>query len=439
MNKALKYSLIAILALVLLGGAFSGGVLTGYFAAGAKGQLSVPGLATPILPQPGSGSGGTSSTPADVQGLFAPFWEAWDLLHQRYVDQPLDDTALMQGAIRGMLASLGDQHTSYMDPNEYKDANTALDGSFEGIGAYVDTSGDYLSIISPISGSPAEAAGLQSGDKIIAIDGVDMTGVAPDLARRKVLGPAGTKVKLTILRQGQDQPFDVEIIRAKIVVPSVESKMLDNNLGYVKINTFGQTTTQELKDALSGLMAKNPRGLILDVRNNGGGYLDTAVGVASQFIKQGQVVLYEKYGDGKRDEYRTEAGGLATDIPMVMLVNEGSASASEILAGALQDYGRAKLVGVTTYGKGSVQIWTPLSNNQGAVRITIAKWLTPKERAIHKIGLTPDYFVPMTLDDIKAKRDPQLDEAIQVLESILSGNILPTPTIAPTATATPVP
>jgi carboxyl-terminal processing protease len=241
-----------------------------------------------------------------------------------------------------------------------------------------------------------------------------MTGIVPEVARQKVLGPAGTEVTLTIQRDGTEKPFDVKITRAKITIASVESKMLDNNVAYVKLNTFGDTTTSELKKALKTLLAQNPKGLILDLRNNGGGYLQTAVETSSQFVNSG-VIVSEKYGDGRVDIANALPGGLALDIPMVVLVNEGSASASEIVAGALQDYGRAKLVGVTTYGKGSVQVWTPLVNDQGAARITIAKWLTPKDRTIDKLGLKPDVVVEMTEDDYKNNRDPQLDAAVKTL------------------------
>jgi carboxyl-terminal processing protease len=330
------------------------------------------------------------------------------------VDQPVDDIALMRGAIRGMLESLGDEHTSYMDPQEFTDANAGLEGTYEGIGAYVDTGGDFLTVTSPIPGSPAEKAGLKPGDEIIAIDGEDMTGINPELARRKVLGPAGTVVVLTIRREGTEEPFDVEITRDRINIASVESKMLENEIAYVKLNTFGDTTSRDLKAQLGDLMDQNPKGLILDLRYNGGGYLQTAVEVSSQFISDG-VVLYEQYGDGRKDSYDALPGGLALDIPMVVLINKGSASASEIVAGALQDTGRAQLVGETSYGKGSVQNWIPLQDDQGAVRVTIAKWLTPNGRTIHKLGLTPDVGVELTDEDAAAKLDPQLDKAIELL------------------------
>ena len=399
MNKYIKYTLVAFIAVVFLTGVFSSGFVVGHFTSS--------GLFGNLLSAP------SSDTSDDLQTLFVPFWESWKLVHQKYVDQPLDDTKLMRGAIQGMLASLGDAHTSYMDPVQYKDENSFLAGSYEGIGAFVDTTGEYLSIVSPMKGSPALKAGLKSGDKIMKIDGKDMKGIPGELVRQKVLGPAGTDVTLTILR-GSDDPFDVTVTRAKITIPSVEGKMLDSGIAHVQINTFGDTTTQELRSTLKDLLAQKPKGLVVDLRNNGGGYLDTAVEVSSEFIGSG-VILYEKYGDGTIKEFKAISGGLATDIPIIVLVNEGSASASEIVAGALQDAGRAKLVGVTTYGKGSVQEWLPLSENQGAVRITIAKWLTPLKRTIDKLGLTPDVVVEMTADDYTAGRDPQLDAAVKTL------------------------
>jgi carboxyl-terminal processing protease len=410
MNKFVKYTLTGCITVIFLFGFFASGFIVGRIVpAGLLGGLpSLPGLS----------NAPDTSTPSDVQTLFAPFWESWKLAHEKYVDQPLDDKKLMQGAIQGMLASLGDAHTSYMDPKEYKDANSFLAGSYEGIGAYVDTTGSYLTVISPIKDSPAQKAGLKAGDKILKIDGRDMTGIPGELVRQKVLGPAGTEVTLTILR-GNEDPFDVKITRAKITIASVEGKMLGSNIAYIQLNTFGDTTTQELRSTLKDLLAKNPKGIILDLRNNGGGYLDTAVDIGSEFIGSG-VILYEKYGDGTLKEYKAKAGGQATDIPMVVLINEGSASASEILAGALQDDKRAKLVGVTSYGKGSVQEWIPLSNNEGAVRITIAKWLTPLKRTIDHIGLTPDVVVKITKDDVTAGRDPQLDAATKTMLEMIT-------------------
>lgn len=410
MSKTLRTVLIVVVALVLVVCSFGGGLVVGHF---------VPLPASLVSNAPTQTSGGNQGgTPADLQTLFAPFWEAWTIIHQQYVDQPVDNTKLMQGAINGMMQSLGDPHSTYMDPQTYKDATTELQGTYAGIGAYVDTNGTLLTITKPMSGSPAEKAGLQAGDQVIAVDGKDVTSLPPESVRQKVLGPAGTTVKLTIQRPGQTKPIDFEITRAQIVVPSVTSKMLDNSIAYVQITTFGDTTASDLHKQLQTLMAQNPKGLILDLRNNGGGYLDTAISVASEFISSGVVVI-EQSGTGTKTPYEAVKGGLATNknLPMIVLVNAYSASASEIVAGALQDTGRAKLFGVTTYGKGSVQNWVPLSKNQGAVRITIARWLTPDGRQIDKKGLTPDIVVNMTADDVKAGKDPQLDAAVKQLTS----------------------
>ncbi len=434
MNKNTRILLGVFVAGILLSGSFSGGFIVGHLLP-ANGPLPVISSFLPSSPsvQPDE----QTATPDDLEALFKPFWEAWNIVHQQFVDRPIDDTKLMQGAIRGMMDALGDEQTFYMEPELYQSESSSLQGQYEGIGAYVDTDGDYLTIVSPIQGSPADKAGLLPGDKVIAIDGENMTGVAPEQARLKVLGPEGTTVTLKIAREGQSDLLEFTITRAKITIHSAEGKMLKNDIAYVDINTFGEHTTQELRDALDTLLKQNPKGIIIDLRNNPGGYLTTAVEVASEFIDKGQVVLYEQYGDGHRDVHKALGDGRATKIPLVVLINEGSASASEILAGALQDYGRAKLVGVKSYGKGSVQNWVPLSNNEGAARVTIARWLTPKEQVIdHHVGLKPDVWVNMTQEDFTAGRDPQLDAAVETMLATLNGN--PVPTSQPTPIPTPV-
>ncbi len=388
------------------------------------------------LPVPESDQTGT---PAELEELFIPFWETWAFAHRP------DDQALVYGAISGMLDALGDQHTSYMDPDAFTQANIPLDGTYEGIGAWVDPNQEYLTIISPMSGSPAEEAGLLPGDEIVAVDGDDMTGIDGNLVIRRVLGPAGSKVILTIRRAGVADLFDVEITRATITIPSVEYHMMDGEIAYVQLFNFGDDTHQDLRNALEELLDQDPVGLVFDLRNNGGGFLNTAIEVTSEFIEDG-VVMYEEYGDGTRDTYTADGEGLAIEIPLVVLINEGTASASEIVGGAIQDYGRAPLVGTTSFGKGSVQNWIPLSNDQGAVRITIARWLTPDERQIHQVGLEPDHplaviaqaaldegfdiesfglpldqVVILSEEDIQEGRDPQLDKAVEVLLEIVEG------------------
>jgi carboxyl-terminal processing protease len=434
-NKTLKILLMVVVGGALLVSGFSGGFVVGHLL--PLDSLTAPALA-PAAPPSTFSSGTQAGTPQDVQTLFKPFWEAWQIIHQQYVDQPVDDTKLMQGAINGMVNSLGDAHSTYMDPSTYKAATAELAGSYEGIGATVDTTGTLLTIISTFPGSPASKAGILPGDQITAVDHNDMTGINPELVRQKVIGPAGSLVHLTIQRAGQAGPFQFDITRAKIEVPSASGKMLPNNIAYIQVTTFGDNTTKELTASLKTLLAQNPRGLILDLRDNGGGYVNTAVEVVSQFQDHG-VVLYEQHADGTKKPYEIIPGGLATKIPMVVLINAGTASASEITSGALQDYGRAKLVGVVSYGKGSEQNWVPLSNSEGAVRVTIAHWLTPNQRLIDHKGLTPDVYVPMTLDDVKAGRDPQLDAGVQVLMGVINGTPLPTSVPTPIPTVVPTP
>ena len=420
-GKVLKTILLTLLVLVLISGAFLGGVLTGNVLPmkllSANQSTATPAAELPTQEaQAETTAESTQSiqgaTPEELEQTFAPFWETWSLLHENFVDQPLDDVALMRGAISGMLAATGDKHTTYMNPTQFEQANASLEGEYEGIGAWVDTSGDYVQVISPMKGSPAEAAGLRPNDIVIAVNGEDQTGIPGDLVLKKILGPAGQAVTLTI-RRGEET-LDFTIVRAKITVPVVDYRMLDNNIGYVALYSFNDQATSQLRTALKELMAQKPAGLVFDLRDNGGGYLSTAIEVVSEFIPRG-VVMYEEYGDGTRDAYSAQRGGRATEIPLVVLVNEGTASASEITAGAIQDLGRGKLVGVKTYGKGSVQNWIPLSTEKGGVRITIARWLTPNGTQISEVGLTPDLVVEMSDEDYAEGRDPQLDAAVKLL------------------------
>ncbi len=407
--------LFILIALVLLAGSFSGGFITGWMLPKNNPFESLP-QTTPSTeaPQPET----TTAAPNELETLFAPFWESWQIVHDQFVEQPLDDTKLMQGAIRGMIDALGDEHSSYMDPEEYIQATLPLDGSYTGIGAWVDTSTEFLTVTNPMPDSPAEKAGIKPGDQIIAINGQDQTGIDPSIVLKSVLGPEGEPVTLTIRRGDPPEEIDVTIVRARITVPSIESKMLDSRIAYIALFTFGENTAIDTRIALEELLKQEPVGLILDLRNNSGGYLDTAIQIVSEFIPDGLVML-EELGSGERIPYEALSGGVATEIPMVVLVNEGSASASEITAGAIQDRGRGLLIGTTTYGKGSVQNWVPLDNNQGAVRVTIARWLTPNGRQIHKLGLTPDIVIELTEEDFNAELDPQLDRAIVELLKII--------------------
>ncbi len=403
-----------IVALILLTGVCSAGFIAGkvYDTTGFLDNETPAPQVTVVTENMEINTQGSS--PEELEQLFEPFWQTWNLVEDQFVEQPVDQEAMMRGAIRGMLDTLDDAHTSYLDPDMFERANAELEGEeYEGIGAWVDITGDFLTIISPMPGSPAEEAGLLPGDKVTAVDGDDMTGIDGELVRQRIVGPKNTVVRLTIQRAGVE-PLEVSVERDVIVVPSVTSKMLEGDIGYVQLFNFGSDTSDELHDQLKDLMRQNPNGMILDLRFNGGGYLHTAIEVASEFIGEG-VVMYEEYGNGTRKTYEASRGGLATEIPMVVLINEGSASASEIVAGAIQDLERGELVGVTSFGKGSVQNYQKLVNDQGAVRVTIARWLTPDERQINGIGLEPDYVVEQTAEAVSQGLDPQLDKAIELL------------------------
>ncbi len=364
--------------------------------------------------------------PADAD-VAQPFWEAWNLVHERFYDQPVDDAVLIDGAIDGMLATLGDQHTRYLPPVEETRSQEQMDGEFQGIGVVVEDIEGVITIVSPIEGSPAEAAGLRPGDLLRQADGVDLAGMDLTEAAGLIRGPAGTSVNLVVERDGALLTFD--IIRDTIKVPSVTGEVLENGIGYIRITQFIRTTRGELSQTLDELMAQNPQGIILDLRRNPGGLLDQVTDVADQFLPAG-VVLYEEFAGGQRRVYETTDRGVAEDVPMVVLIDEGSASAAEVLAGAIRDRDRGILVGVTSFGKGTVQSVHTLSNG-GGLRLTIAKWLTPDEGWINETGLTPDVEVALPEDITPAEleaNDPQLEAAVDYLQGLPMAS---SPAVAP--------
>ena len=344
-----------------------------------------------------------------------PFNDAWKSIHDQYLNQPVNDQKLMEGAIRGLLESLNDPYSAYMDPAEYESQSAPLEGEYTGIGAWVDTTGDLLVIMSPMPDSPAEQVGIMPGDIVIGIDGNDVTSLDPASVLKKILGPAGTTINLTIRRNEETLEFTVE--RAVIQVPSVESKMIDDEIGYIRLYNFGANSSDEVSDAYAELRKQGAEKLIFDLRNNSGGYVDSAVDITSFFIESGDILI-EEWGDGSQKVYEHSGRSLDTKSPMVVLINEGSASASEIMAGALQDYGRAVLIGATSYGKGYIQIWDPLPNVFGAIRLTIARWLTPNGRQIQEEGLAPNISIDISEEDIETLTDSQLNRAIEYLKNL---------------------
>ena len=357
--------------------------------------------------------GPSNSTPDEATAAFQPFWESWRLLHNEYFDQPLNDVQLVEGAIEGMLATLDDPNTRYLPPEQENDARNSIQGEIEGIGAEVTEAEDgSIVIVSPYEGSPAEDAGLQPGDILLEADGVPLTGMPVSEAAALVRGPAGTVVNLTIVRDGET--VQVEVTRGIIRVPSVRGEILENNIAYARLSRFGDNSIEEMNALLTELLAQNPTGLILDLRGNPGGTLETAVGIADDFLPEG-LILMEQFGNQTEKTFESTDEGVAEDIPLVILINGGSASASEVLAGAIRDRERGVLIGTTSYGKGTVQTWWSLSN-QGGLRITTARWLTPNGSWVHGEGLEPDFFV--SLPDVETAEefaDTQLEAAVDYL------------------------
>lgn len=344
---------------------------------------------------------------------FNLFWQVWNLAKKDYVHQPVADTKLFYGALAGLISSLDDPYSVFFDPKTAADFKQELEGTFSGIGAELGIKNKQLTIIAPLPGTPAERAGLKAGDKILAIDGEDTTDMALDYAVSIIRGKKGTEVTLTIWREDWEKTMDVKITRDTIEVASVKWEMKDGT-AYIEINHFNEDTSRRFNQAVAELIAKNPKGLILDLRNNPGGFLGTAVKVAGEWISN-DVVVIEQSDDGQKNEERSSGIARLENLKTVVLINQGSASASEIVAGALQDYGKATLVGETTFGKGSVQNLELLPDGS-AVKITVALWLTPKGRQIDKEGIAPDMEVDLTEDDYNAGRDPQLDKAMELLK-----------------------
>jgi carboxyl-terminal processing protease len=357
-------------------------------------------------------TGAGLTPPTDRQATDA-FLEAWDLVQTRYYRQPVDDDVLIQGAIDGMLGTLGDQYTRYLPPQDEVRSQEQMDGQFQGIGVVVENVDGAITVVSPIEGSPAEAAGLQPGDILRQADGIDLDGLDLTEAADIIRGPQGTLVNLVVEREGEQLVFDIE--RDTIVVPSVRGEMLDDGIAYVRINQFIRTTESDLQAILRELNESNPTGLILDLRRNPGGLLDQVQDVADEFLPSG-VVLVEEFGSGQREVYESTEQGLAETIPMVVLIDEGSASAAEVLAGAIRDRERGILIGTQSFGKGTIQSVNGLSNG-GGLRITIARWLTPTDRWVHEEGLTPDFVInwPEDLTTLAEGEDPQLQAAIDYL------------------------
>jgi len=350
---------------------------------------------------------------------FRIFWEAWKLIEDRfYTEEPLDDQAMTYGAIRGMVASLGDPHTVFLTAEQADLFHEDLEGEFGGIGVTVGmTDKGQLRVVRPIPGSPGERAGLKPGDIILKVDGKSIEGMDLVQAITLIRGPQGTEVRL-LIQSVEGHTQEVLIMRALIEIPTTESRMLDDGIAYLAVYDCNARASRGVRERLEQLLGEAPRALILDLRGNPGGYLHVAKDIANEFIDDG-LLLIERDSEGRETLHKARRGGRATEIPLVVLIDRASASAAEIIAGAIQDNERGILVGERTFGKGSVQVTERLSDGSG-LQITTRRWYTPADRQIDGQGLTPDIEVEMTDEDLLAQRDPQLERAISYLLSQLS-------------------
>ncbi|TSD02840.1 MAG: Carboxy-terminal-processing protease [Parcubacteria group bacterium Athens0714_16] len=350
------------------------------------------------------------------------FWAVWSTLNGKFVSSTttkITNKEKVWGAIEGLTGSFGDPYTVFFPPKEAEVFQTSIDGNFSGVGMEIGIKDEQLTVVTPLKGTPAEKAGMLSGDKIIAINGKNTAGLAVDEAVQLIRGERGTKVKLTVTRKDVSKSFDVEIVRDTITIPTIDTKLRDDGVFVISLYNFSAVSPNLFKNALKEFVDSKSNKLILDLRGNAGGYLGAAVDMASWFLPEGKVVVTEDFGEKNKEEnniHRSKGYNIFNEnLKFVILVNEGSASASEILAGALREQGVAKLVGTNTFGKGSVQELVNIGNDKASLKVTVAHWLTPNGKSISSGGLTPDYKVENTLKDKENKIDRQMNKAVEVL------------------------
>jgi carboxyl-terminal processing protease len=364
-------------------------------------------------------AGSDVDVPRGMSEEFKPFFETYSAIKDQHVDKAaLDNTALAQGAIRGMLQALDDPYATYLDREDFEVELGRFRGSFEGIGAEVAGREGQTVIVAPFPDSPAERAGIRPGDVILEVDGDSVDGLSVIEVVTRIRGDKGTTVSLLVQHRGETEPVAVDIVRDVIATPTVRHQIIEGDIFYIYISSFGEPTKDELVNAFEQYRASGARGMLIDLRDNPGGYVSSAIDVTSQFLKEG-LVFYQVDGQGNRDDYQVVAGGMATDDIITVLVNEFSASASEIFAGAIRDHQRALLVGTKTFGKGSVNLQYPLSDGAG-VYFTVAHWYTPDGTLIEGQGITPNVEVQNNPD---SDEDLQLERAVEVLrERIQQGD-----------------
>lgn len=357
--------------------------------------------------------------PAALAGTvdFEPFWRAWEVLNERYIfSATTTDQEKVYGAIAGLAASYGDPYTSFFPPTEAEIFESDISGNFEGVGMEIGKREGVLTVIAPLKGSPSEKAGVRPGDKILKIDEKSAVEMSTDEAVTHIRGKGGTTVKLTLFREGETEPLEISVVRAPIEIPTLETEKRSDGIFVIRLFSFTAKSPTLFRNALREFVASGDDKLLLDLRGNPGGYLEAAVDMASWFLPAGKIIVKEDFGEkGEGSAHRSRGYDVFNkNLKFVILVDGGSASASEILAGALSEHGVAKLVGDKTFGKGSVQEMVSLTDKT-FLKITVAQWLTPNGRSLHENGLVPDYVVKVTKEDIEKKRDAQLEKAVQVL------------------------
>ena len=366
------------------------------------------------------GSSGGGEADAAIEGLPAEFErlaEVWELLQREHIDwADLDGQALSDGAIRGMLQALDDPYAAYLTPKQFRLQSQDIKGFFEGIGAEVGLRDGRITIIAPIPETPAEEAGIRPGDVILEIEGETTQGISLLEAVHKIRGENGTTVELLVLHLNSSEPVTIVITRGVIPLTSVRLLMQVGRIGHLRLSGFTGTTEDDLKEALERFERSRGAGLVLDLRNNPGGLVSSVIDVASQFLEGGRLVLFQIDAEGRRRDWKTSSGGKGVDIPMVVLVNAFSASASEVLSGAIIDHDRATVIGTTTFGKGSVNNLWPLDDGSG-INFTVARWFTPNGILIEGEGITPDVVVEVPEGETE---DIQLDQAIELLKELIA-------------------
>lgn len=401
----------------IIAGAFIGIVVFAFYAGYQKGAYGQTMTDAPISPSQAVFQNTTENQDANID--FSLFWKVWNLLREKYVErESLDAKALFYGAIDGMLAATGDPYTTFFDPEENQEFKEELGQQFDGIGAEMQMKDGILTVVAPLENSPAQRAGILAGDKVLKINGESTENLGLSEAVDKIRGPRGTEVTLSVFHADEDELREITVRRDVIVVKSVILEVRDG-IAILKVTRFGDDTDNEFASAASEIRRQGARGIILDVRNNPGGYLDAAVELGGYFLPSGSVVVIEEDAGKKRRELKTRGSNSLGDLPVVVLMNQGSASASEILAAALRENrDDVVIIGETSFGKGSVQELIPTSSTT-SVKITVARWLTPRGNQINKVGIKADEEVKLTREDFEADRDPQFDRALEVIRGRL--------------------